>query len=531
MNTPLRTALLFGLAVYGCTSLTVGQTDDCDSPQSQDSISRALTSTPLNRWAPRYKTPAMIGDFYAGSLSFRGNGIQDSLIVLADDLDAPVVLPPAQSILSISEPGPVGIFSSSLSSVQELQAILRNGGPIPPGLLVGAINHNAVVSTQQTVSQIQAQLGSTNLPYDIIAIAPPPAPYSSQVGALFSSRNTLTGATEYNSGASGALLQGGVDTLNGGEDLDAYYFYDYVIRFNAALGDASNGGVGWNKIAENGTVLPQDRIFFRYGYMDAVRYSNLPRHLNRFTPGFEKSFLDGFFSVEVRAPFASDMSTSSILSENQFTNGSDAQFGNLSIYTKFLLRQTETLAFSSGLGVITPTANDTKVSQANGLDVLRIKNESVHLQPFIGSLLTPNDRWFIQSFLSADIDTSGNTVLLNHDGQGLSKAGILNDASVLFADIGAGFWLYQSPNTRGLTGIAPMLEVHQNTLLGSGDSVSKGPFMVDNLSGVNATTNLVIGTAFQFGQRSQLSTGYLCPVGGSGNQDFDGGFTFMFNQR
>jgi len=61
--------------------------------------------------------------------------------------------------------------------------------------------------------------------------------------------------------------------------------------------------------------------------------------------------------------------------------------------------------------------------------------------------------------------------------------------------------------------------------------VSKGPFMVDNFSGVNATTNLVIGTAFQFGQRSQLSTGYLCPVGGSGNQDFDGGFTFMFNQR
>jgi hypothetical protein len=63
----------------------------------------------------RLRSPVMIGDFVGGSLGFRADSVRERLIVLADDLDAPMVLPGENSPLSISEPGPVGIFSSSLS--------------------------------------------------------------------------------------------------------------------------------------------------------------------------------------------------------------------------------------------------------------------------------------------------------------------------------------------------------------------------------------------------------------------------------
>jgi hypothetical protein len=126
----------------------------------------------------------MIGDFYGGSLGFGASTVQDRLIVLANDLDAPLVLPGVNSILTISEPGPVGIFSSSLGSIQQLQGLLRAGAPIPPGSLAGTVSDNAVLTTTQTVGQIQTQLASTSLPFDIIVLQPPmikPSPGSSRL--------------------------------------------------------------------------------------------------------------------------------------------------------------------------------------------------------------------------------------------------------------------------------------------------------------------------------------------------------------
>ncbi len=86
----------------------------------------------------------------------------------------------------------------------------------------------------------------------------------------------------------GAILQGGTDSLNGGEDFDAFYFYDYVVRFDTVLADASSGGVGRTKISEGGTVLPQNRIYFRYNYLNGVGYSDNRTQLSRFVPGFEE---------------------------------------------------------------------------------------------------------------------------------------------------------------------------------------------------------------------------------------------------
>lgn len=473
----------------------------------------------------RHRTPAMIGDFYAGNpLSFHAHAALDRAFALASDLDAPLVLPDGNSTLSITEPGPVGLFTSTLANVQQIQTILRAGSPVPPATLVGTVGGNASMTTVLTISQLQTQLGSTADGYDIVALAVPPINYTSAVEAVFLTRNTLPAATIYASTASGALIQGGTDTLNGGEDFDAFYFYEYVIRFNTVLADATSGGVGRMKVSEGGTVLPQDRVFFRYNYLSGVGSPGSRSQLNRFVPGFERSFMSGLFSLELRAPFATDATTTSSLGpENAITNGEHTRFGNLSLYLKTLLLENESFALSGGLGMTLPTASDIEVDSTDGTPLLRVANESVRLQPFLGALYTPTDRWFIQSFLQIDTAANGNSVSINSAGSGLTEIGRLTDSTNLFFDIGLGAWIYHNDASRGLTGIIPMVELHQNTSFQEGDLLAAGPFQVTNSHGTSSLTNFSAGTTFEFGQQTKVTAAYLGPIGGGSDRQYHGG--------
>lgn len=508
-----------------------GIQDETSTPTAGDDVRAELRYRPTkSRRDWRYRTPGMIGDFYGGApLGFRADATLDRLFVLADELDSPAVLPSGGSMLTISEPGPVGILSSSVQSIQQLQALLRGASPIPGATLVGTINDNATLTTAQSISQIQSFLASTALPYDIVALTAPPGSYTAGVNSQFLLRNGIPGTTVYNSASSGAMLQGGADTLNGGEDFDAFYFYDYVVRFNARLADASSGGVGRSKIAEGGTILPQDRVFFRYSYFDNVRYAN-GVGLNRYTPGFEKSYFDRLVSLELRAPFATNTATTSTLDGDSFGNGSDTRFGNLTLYAKALLIQGEQLAISGGLGVLMPTASDINVNYANGTSLLKVENNSVRLQPFLGGLYTPSDRWYAQGFVQYDVAANGNRVLINSAGNGLARAGTLTDSSNLYFDGGIGYWAYRSQATRGLTGVIPTVEVHQNLALQTGDMVTGGPFQVGNFGGTSSLTNMVVGSTFEFAQRSQLTVGYTTPVGGGSDRQYNGGLQVFYNR-
>ncbi|MFN7845331.1 MAG: hypothetical protein ACK5YR_03155 [Pirellula sp.] len=486
-----------------------------------------LRSHTLSKRTSKYirrRTPAMIGDFYAGSpLILSGDSRLDRLFVYANDLDVPNVLPSGSSLLSLSEPGPIGIYSSSLTSTQDIQTLLRSSQPLPPSSLVGVINDNAILTSVQSISQIQNTLASTSAAFDIIPIAPPPGSYDAAVNSAFQARNGSQGSMMFNSSASGAILQGGVDTLNGGEDADAFYFYDYVVRFNTAMADATSGGVGRMKIAEGGTVLPQDRIFFRYNYLTGVRYGNSRSELNRIVTGFERAMLDGLFSLELRAPFATDATTSASIDNSAVSNGEHTRFGNLTVNLKSLLLEREHFALSGGLGIGLPSASDVMVNFADGSPLLRVANESVRLQPFLGSLITPNDKWFIQSFLQLDTAANGNTVSINPNGAGLVEAGRLTDSTNLFLDVGMGYWLYRSDSQSGLTGVVPMLELHHNIALQAPDVLTSGPYQVTNDNSETSLTNFVIGNTLEFSQRANLTTAYTTPIGGSASRQYNGG--------
>ncbi len=475
-----------------------------------------------------WQTPAMIGDFFGGApVGLQADSVTDRLVVLANDLDINAVVPGAP--LSLTEAGPVGIFASPLASVQQLQTLLIAGQPVPGAVVVGVINDNAVANSVLTAGQIQTQLAATATPYDIIALQAPPGTYANGVAAAFAARNALPGTTTYDAATSGGVLQGGADVLSPAADLDAFYFYNYVVRLNTALADPSSGGTGRMKIAEGGTIRPTDRVFFRYNYLSNLQYSSNGTNLSRFVSGFERTLLGGLASVELRVPFAGNAPINSVYDNAAFTNSSNARFGNLTVYLKGLLLENELLSLSAGTGIVTPTASSLNVSYADGTPLMRIDNRATHLQPFLGALVTPTDRLFIQSFLQCDINPSGNTVSINSNGTGLNRAGRLNDSTYLYADVGVGYWLYKHNTSRGISSVIPTFEVHQNSGLQNGDVVSAGPFQVGNFSGTFNQTNLVMGTTVGVGMLSQFTAAYIEPV--SSNAPYNGGLTVFFDRR
>ncbi|MCS7469337.1 hypothetical protein NZK35_22020 [Stieleria sp. ICT_E10.1] len=505
-----------------CDSVECDTLDECcDAMFSRENIACTTLQDRL---------PSMIGDFFAGpGARAVGDYRLDRVFVFANDLDAPATLPPGTSTLMISESGPVGIYASSLASVQEAQAILRAGGTFPAASLAGTIAGNATLTTVDTISQIQAQLASTAQAYDIILLQPPPGTYDTGVQAAFQSRNALTGTTVFNANASGAMLQGGTDSMNGGEDFDAYYFYDYLIRFDTALPSVANGGVGSMKIAEGGSVLPQDRVFFNYSFFDDVVASNASSSLNRFTPGFEKTFLDGQVSAELRIPFATDAVSDFNATGTAVSNGSSAELGNIMLYVKALLYGTETYALTGGVGFGFSTADDIAVDLADGTPLLRVENDAVQIQPFLGWLYMPSEKWFAQGFTQFSFSTDENDVWTNF-GQGLQAAGSFDDPDYYFFDVALGCWAYRNDDAACLTGIIPTVEVHHsNSLDNDASIVTAGNIQVGNWGGTTSLTSAVVGTTFEFKQQAQLTAGYAVPLTSSDRQ-YDGAFRMQYTR-
>jgi hypothetical protein len=482
-------------------------------------------------WSAKEQVPGMIGDFFGGtSTALRGNFRLDRLMVPVNDLDSPNPLPPDGSQLTITEAGPVGIFSTSVGSIQEIQQLLRAGSPFPGATQVGSINANGTMTTTLTISQIQALLAATPQAYDIVPLATPPASYQTGVNQAFQARNSIIGTTQFNAAASGAVLQGGVDTLAGGEDFDAFYFYDYNAAINITTPAAGSGGLGFAKIAEGSSPIPHDRVFFNYGNYNSVPYGYGGSSLNRYTPGFEKTFLDGMTSLELRVPFASGVNADLITNGSALTNSGDTKFGNIALYSKVLLLQRQSYALSVGLGVTLPTANGTSVALSNGTPLLNIKNEAVHLQPFLGLAYAPDDRFFMQGFVQYDLAANGNSVALN-TGTALRNAGTLTDSNHIFVDLGLGYWLYRNDCecASGITGVAPMFELHYTGAISDGDIVSAGPFQVGNFSGDLNMVNCVAGATFGFANGGNLSVAYTGPL--TGDRQFDGGLRVLYSRN
>ena len=298
------------------------------------------------------------------------------------------------------------------------------------------------------------------------------------------------------------------------------------------LSPGTGGGVGRVKLAENTSILPQDRAYFGYQYFNGVPIGN-GTNVNRYVPGFEKTFFNGTTSVEVRVPFAGTLSSTQSFNA---PNATATELGNVTLFLKGLLYSSDTCAVGAGLSITTPTADDVVVTQG-GQDIFKIKNQGTHLAPYVGVVWMPG-RFFTQVYVQYDVDATGRPVYLANSQTGtLESAGKYSDTSVMFFDWNLGYWIYRNPSTF-VTGIAPIFEVHYNQALGNADTISNG-FSGGNSNGTGllitdnnanySIVNLTFGTHIVFGKRSTLTLAGVVPGTNSGNRGFDGEAQVLFN--
>lgn len=302
--------------------------------------------------------------------------------------------------------------------------------------------------------------------------------------------------------------------------------------------------VGQLRIAENVSPMPRDRIFFNYSYFQDAQFSNaFKANVNRFTPGFEKTFSNGNASFEFRAPFATSIDPN--ISIGGATNSGDLAWGNLNMTLKTLWYRSDTFAFSTGLQVVVPTAEDTKLDSLYTTDAkvdAKITNGSTHLMPFGGFLYTPDDRFFSQGFLQLDVDANGNGVYANEflmdpnannqmPSLFIKRIGTQYDTTSLYTSTSAGYWVYRSESpTTFVQGWAPVMELHSANSLERADIVQRGKFSVGSTNRHTEVINMVLGMHTQLRDRRFISAAYAFPVTGQADRQFQGEFRLMFNQ-
>jgi hypothetical protein len=327
--------------------------------------------------------------------------------------------------------------------------------------------------------------------------------------------------------ANGTLVDG-TSTLN-------YQTYDYDttfrVRYDVDLPSPSNGGVvGRTKIAENTSPIPRDRLLLNYSYFDGVPLFPGGVNVNRFTPGFEKTFFNGWTSLEMKIPMATTLDSTIV--QGGTTSSSHDEFGNMAITFKTLVLRRETIVFSGGLMVTVPTADDTLLVLPDGTPLIAVRNRSTHLGPFLGFLWAPNDRFFAQGFLQWDVAANGNPVLIDQQqDRGLECVGDLHDATFQYLDLGIGSWLYRSEEaSRRLTGLAWTAELHWNKSLEPTDVVTAGDFRVGDYGDNIEALNLTVGAHLELRDRTTITAGYTCPLGGGRDREFNGEFRLMLNR-
>jgi hypothetical protein len=281
------------------------------------------------------------------------------------------------------------------------------------------------------------------------------------------------------------------------------------------------------KMAENTSPIPQDRVYFDYDYYHGVPLNSPDPSLgvSAYAPGFEKTFLSGLMSFELRLPMATT------LDNNVFFDGttsrSQGEVGDLAMVVKGLLIRRDTFVVSGGLAFTVPTARDSQYSfaQSDSGPFMTIANRSVHLMPFVGGLWTPNERLFAIGYFQVDVDANGDPVTM-----GRIPSGSFREPTMLYLDLGMGYWLRRSDSTSDLvTGFAPIMELHMNQSLDSASAISLGTLSVTGAADNISILDLTVGANVELRRNTTVTAGYCTPL--TSDRAFDGQLRCFVNYR
>ena len=301
--------------------------------------------------------------------------------------------------------------------------------------------------------------------------------------------------------------------------------------FNADL----TFGVGRSyKISENTRPIPTDRIYFNYNHFHNALATEqfapgVPggsvlgdANVDRYTLGFEKTFFDGNSSIDFRMPFVGSFN----IDNGQGFAASSGNVGDLSMFFKDLLYADDMVALAAGMGIGLPTGDD--VDFLFFSQPATLHNDAVHLMPYVGAAIVPNEFWFFQMFFEIDFAANGNEL---SGGQQNTALGELNEQHLFLASLSGGYWLYDNPDAYYVTGIATLLELHYTTTIQDADTIDFGIGELGNSFNRVDFLNLTSGLHFQIGPLSNLRVGCSLPLHTSGeNRQFDTEIQVQFNR-
>jgi hypothetical protein len=399
---------------------------------------------------------------------------------------------------------------------------LVNGNPFQPGTpLLVEFDAPGGVSAIDFFSEGVGIDGDGDGEVDTVNVAEPVAPTDAPTapGAGFT----------YDGGTARNLTR----VWDGPDTYDVQYSYSarqpYTLILPSPGGPGGGVVVGRLKIAENNSPLPRHRIFMNYSLFDNVPLVRGGVTVNRFSPGFETTFLDEQASFELRAPFATTLGNT-VLVDGPLNMG-HLKWGDVFMALKFLLYETQQGAVSAGMAMTLPIADDLDVRTAGGKPLVRIENEAVHLMPFVGWLTQSPNGFFTQGFTQLDFDANGNTVAVNVDGRGLAPVGRVQDTTYLQSDWGIGYLHWVTPGRFGrLIRVVPTMELHYTRSLERTDFVQTRDFRIGQGKEDVQLLNFVIGSTFDFANNSALTLGYVTPVGYGSDQLFDGELRAFWNR-
>jgi hypothetical protein len=238
------------------------------------------------------------------------------------------------------------------------------------------------------------------------------------------------------------------------------------------------GNMG-QRVSDQNSPLPHDRIFYRYSYFKDVASMSTEldalftdanfaaqRSLSVHTMGFEKTFFDGWCSFELRAPFAERKNFTETFTAGDFVIDQQLAFGgegNLYAVGKLLLYEGYEFAAAGGLAVDIPSGRDATFSIANEINTL-YRNDATYLTPFLATLWTPTQKTFYQGWLGVDVPVGNNQVdVIVPGGEfgSLVEASLdVDQVTLMTADLLAGYWFYQNRRDFWIEGVAGIFEVH-----------------------------------------------------------------------
>lgn len=503
------------------------QSPNLATPTFNPSAGVGQTSTAAT--SPESTAPNMIGDLFGGSASGTVPLIVDRYFATTS---APILGP------AIDPLSPLALSVSSVAPHPNLEISRTPGGTVLSTVMPFATDFTTVDSQADIVTANPGIVGA------VVPIENNPATEAEVLGLGTSIHGP--GTTTFIADESNAVVDTHVAGIEG--TYTPTWVYDYTIMSEIAgisnPGGLPGGNVGRQKLAENASPLPRDRVYVNYSYFHNTPLTSAGVDVNRVTPGFEKTFFGGDMSIEVRAPFATTLDSD--LLSGTLGDSSSAEFGNMTVYLKALLWDAGFEAISAGVGFTLPTADDVTYG-----DIFAVENESIHVLPFIGALFLPTERLFIQGFVQADLDPTGNPFkYAEYNPAGprfpMQTIGRPNDVDLIFFDVGIGYWIYQAPICGGacgvggcgdrhgwIRGIAPTLEIHYNGTLDAADPVfvQRGPSVFPVGGGDQSSIdvwNMVLGVNVDLHHNATLTLAYATPISGD-DQQFDSEFRVMFN--